>query len=134
MPQRVGSMPAHWFKCIGRKLRRFLVCNKKFSWYAKVVTYKINFRHQFDFPFHIFIKSWLILIHIGSRKQHGSRERKSFWDLLIRFFWYHGDYTKRNPGAMLCSDCPINNSSGYLNTTVYLAVMLKASWHTAEGN
>ena len=35
---------------------------------------------------------------------------------------------------MLRSHFPINDSSGYLHTTVYLAVMLQASWHTAEGN
>ena len=33
---------------------------------------------------------------------------------------------------MLYSHCQINNSSGYLHFTVYLAVMLQASWHTAE--
>ena len=41
--------------------------------------------------------------------------------------------TKKNPWVMLCLDCPMNNSSSYLNTTVYLAVMLKVSWHIAEG-
>ena len=35
---------------------------------------------------------------------------------------------------MLCSYCLINNSSGYLHITVYLAVMLQASWHTVEIN
>ena len=30
LPQGVGSMLAHWLKCIGRKLRRFLVCHRKF--------------------------------------------------------------------------------------------------------
>ena len=35
---------------------------------------------------------------------------------------------------MLCSLFPIKDSSGYLHTTVYLAGMLQASWHTAEGN
>ena len=35
---------------------------------------------------------------------------------------------------MLCSLFPIKDSSGYLHTTVYLAGMLKASWHSAEGN
>ena len=34
---------------------------------------------------------------------------------------------------MLCSHYPINDSSGYLHVTVYLAVMLQASWHTTEG-
>ena len=33
---------------------------------------------------------------------------------------------------MLCSHCAINDSSGYLHTTIYLAVMLQVSWHNAE--
>ena len=33
---------------------------------------------------------------------------------------------------MLCSHCPINDSFGYLHTTIYLAVMLQASKHNAE--
>ena len=35
---------------------------------------------------------------------------------------------------MMCSVFPIKDSSGYLHTTVYLAGMLQASWHTAEVN
>ena len=35
---------------------------------------------------------------------------------------------------MLCSFFPIKDSSGCLHTTVSLAGMLQASWHTAEGN
>ena len=35
---------------------------------------------------------------------------------------------------MMCSVFPIKNSFGYLHTTVYLAGMLQASWHTAEVN
>ena len=35
---------------------------------------------------------------------------------------------------MLCSICPINDLSGYLRTTFYLALMLQASRHYAEGN
>ena len=34
---------------------------------------------------------------------------------------------------MLCSHCPVNDSSGYLYSTDYLAVMLQAHWHTGEG-
>ena len=34
----------------------------------------------------------------------------------------------------LCLHWSINDSYGYLHTAVYLAVMLQASWHTAEGN
>ena len=55
-------------------------------------------------------------------------------DLSKTKFWYHSYDTKRNPWAMLCSYCPINDWYGYLHITVYLAVMLQASWHTAEDN
>ena len=41
---------------------------------------------------------------------------------------------EENPLVMLCSHCPINDSSDCLHFTVYLAVMLQSSWHTAEGN
>ena len=34
---------------------------------------------------------------------------------------------------MLCSHCPVNDTSGYLYNTDYLAVMLQAHWHTGEG-
>ena len=38
------------------------------------------------------------------------------------------------PWGTLGLYCPINNSSGYLQITVYFAVMLQASWHTVESN
>ena len=41
---------------------------------------------------------------------------------------------KRNPWVVLCSHSPINDSSGYLDDTVYPAVMLQAPWHTGEDN
>ena len=53
-------------------------------------------------------------------------------DLSKTTFWYHSNDTKRNPWVMLCSHCPINDSSGCLHIIVYLAVMLQASWHTAK--
>ena len=55
-------------------------------------------------------------------------------DLSKTTFWYRSNDTKINPWVMLCSHCSINDSSGSLHITVYLAVMLQASWHTAEGN
>ena len=66
-----------------------------------------------------------------------SPEYKSYdnsGDFSARSFWYHSNGTKRNPWGMLYSHCPVNDSSGYLHTTVCLAVMLQASWHTADGN
>ena len=55
-------------------------------------------------------------------------------DVSVRSFRYHNNDTKRNPWIMFCLHCPINDLSGYLYTTVYLAVMFQASWHTAEGS
>ena len=40
---------------------------------------------------------------------------------------------ERNPFVQLCSHYANNDSSGCLYITVYLTVMLQASWHTAEG-
>ena len=47
--------------------------------------------------------------------------------------WLHF-LIKRNPWIVLCSHSLIKDSSGYLNNTVYFAVMLQASWHIAEDN
>ena len=52
-------------------------------------------------------------------------------DLTKATFWYYSYDTKRNPWVMLCLHSPINDSYGYLHITIYLAVMLQASWHTA---
>ena len=46
----------------------------------------------------------------------------------------HSNDTKRSPWVVLCSLFLINDSSGYLHTTVYLEGMLQDSWHSAEGN
>ena len=48
-------------------------------------------------------------------------------------FSFHSNDTKSNPWVTLCLHCPINDSCGNLYITVYLAVMLPASWHTTEG-
>ena len=67
------STPAHYFKCIFRELKRFLVCHKKFVCVLKLVTYRIYFGHQFDFPFHIYISGGNV-ITVGSRQRHESRK------------------------------------------------------------
>ena len=133
----------HWVKCTSWELRGFLVCYKTFLGVLKVVTNNIYFRQQYDFPLKVII-IWLILILLNQRNTHCQWiEIKvsleyifydNFGDLSIWSFWYHGNDTKRNPRVMLCSHCPINDSSCYLQTTVYHAVMLQASCHTAEGN
>ena len=41
---------------------------------------------------------------------------------------------KRKSWDMLCLYYTINDSSGCWLTTIYVAVMFQASWHTAEGN
>ena len=46
-------------------------------------------------------------------------------NLSIRSFRYRNNDTKANPWVMLCSHCAVNNAIHYLNTTVYLAVMLQ---------
>ena len=128
-----------------RELRRLLVCYKKFLSVLKMTTYKIYFRHQFHFSFN----SYKSVANANSKQplqldwdnsidcDRGNPEYK-FYDnigvLPVRSFWYHSNDTKRNPWVMLCSHCPINDSSGYLHNAVYLAVILQASWHTAEGN
>ena len=130
---------------MGRELRRLLVCHKNFISVLTMTTYKIYFRHQFHFSFN----SYKSVANANSKQplqldwgnsmdcDRGNPESKFYdniGDLSVRSFWYHSNDTKRNPWVILCSDCPINDSSGYLHTTVYLAVMLQASWHTAEGN
>ena len=46
----------------------------------------------------------------------------------------HIPQCERNPLVMLRSHLPINDSSASLHITVYLAIMLQASRHTADGN
>ena len=55
-------------------------------------------------------------------------------DLLIISNNNNNNNNKRDPRLMLCSHAPINYSFGYLNYIAYLAIMLQASWHIAEGN
>ena len=116
----------------------------KFLSVLKLVIYKIYFWHQSDFRF-VFTKAcqmliqnniycWIETTRIEIKESRQSKFYNNIVDLSIRSFWYHNSDTKRNPWVMLYSYCPINDSSGYLHNTVYLAVMLQASWHTAEGN
>ena len=93
----------------------------------------------------VLVKAWLMLIQnniycwiettqIEIEESPQSKFYNIIGDLSIRLFWYHSSSTKRNPWVMLCPHCPINDSQGYLHNTIYLAVMLQASWHTAEVN
>ena len=72
---------------------------------------------------------WIEIKEIPKYKLYGN-----IGDLSKTTFWHHSNDTKRNPWVVLCLRCPIIDSSGYLHITVCLAVMLQASWHTAEGN
>ena len=54
-----------------------------------------------------------------------------FYDNVGNLYRYQSSFTKRNPWVMLCSHCPINDAPNYLNTTVYLAVMLQKVSDTA---
>ena len=124
------------------ELRRWLVFHTTFLSVIKMATYKSISGTNFIFP--------LTSVANANSKQplqmdwdkridcdRGNAEYKFYnniGDLSVRSFWYRSNDTKRNPWVMLCSHCPINDSFDYLHTTVYLAVMLQASWHTAEGN
>ena len=68
---------------------------------------------------------WIETTQIEIKESPQYKFYNNIGDLSIRSFWYHNSDTKRNPWVMLCSHCPINDSSGYLHTTVYLAVMYK---------
>ena len=80
-------------------------------------------------------KPWIEIFHIIE-------------DLSTRSFLYHSKWhqpnswvmlcslspIKNNRWVMLCSYSPINDSYDCLNNTVYLAFMLQATCHTAEGS
>ena len=52
--------------------------------------------------------SWWIEIKKSSKYKLNDK----IGDLSKTTFWYHSNDTKRNPWVMLCSHCPINDSSG----------------------
>ena len=128
-----------------KRAQEVIGLSQKVSCLLKMATYKIYFRHQFHFFFNSYrnvtntnSKQYLLL-DWGSNMDQDSRKPwiqiyDNSGDLSVRSFWYHSNATKRNPWVMLYSHCPVNDSSGYLHTTVCLAVMLQASWHTADGN
>ena len=91
--------------------------------------------HQFDFPSKFYQSVCLIPIESNMHccwieiEKRPKYKLHNIEDLSKITFWYHSNDTK----VMLCSHWPINYLSGCLHITVYLAVMLQASWHTAEG-
>ena len=123
----------------------FLVYYKTFLGVLKVVSNMI---------FHLtFINVWLIIIQKNKHCQWIKTEESheyNFFDnienLSIRSLWYHDKWhqedpwitcvhfppCERNPSLMLCSHSPINDSSSCLHVTVYLTVMLQASWYTVR--
>ena len=99
------------------------------------------FMHQFDFPcnfcqsvFQIAIQNNMHCWWIEIKESPKYKLHENIWDLSKTTFLYHNNDTKRNRWVILCSHCPISHSFSCLHITVYLAVMLQASWHTAEGN
>ena len=129
------STPAHWFKCIYREFRRFSVCNK-FLDVLKLVKCNIYFEYKIDFPFHIF-KS----MASANLKQHLLLDRDNDMDQdwgkysIQILLWYWRFVNK----ILLTSqqwhqEEPLGYAVFTLSNTVYLAVMLQNSWHTAEGN
>ena len=102
----------------------------RFTWCSNLVFPLNNFYQSVPIPIQNNMHCWWIQI----KKSPKYRLNDDIGDLSKTIFWYHSNDTKRNLWVMLCSRCPINDSSGCLHITVYLAVMLQASWHTAEGN
>ena len=128
------SSSAHW---INREFRRFLVCQERFFGVQAVVMYKTV--STVIFPI-IFITAWLILIQnnmycwwIEIKKSPEYKCYDNIGDVSVRSFWHHCG-TNRKLRVLLRSHYPINDSYSYLYSTVYLAVMVQASWHTAVGN
>ena len=129
------SNSSHWFKCIYRESSGscLLVCYKWSQTRSISCTNLISLLTS--------IKVWPISIQnnrhcwwIEIKESPKYKLYENIGDLSETTFWYHSNDTKRNLWVMLCSHCPISDSSGCLHITVYLAVMLQASWHTAEGN
>ena len=89
-----------------------------------------NFYQNMPIPFQNNIHCWWI----ETKKSPKYKLNDKTGDLSKTTFWYHSNDTKLNLWAMLCLHYPINDSSSCLHITVYLAVMLQACWHTAEGN
>ena len=103
-------------------------CSKRIPSSYTSMVFLVTFTKACPIPIQNNIHSWVIEIkEIPKYKLH-------IGDLSKTTFWYHNNDTKRNPWVMLCSYCPINDPSGYLHNTVYLAVMLQAPWYTAKGN
>ena len=70
-------------------------------------------------------------------QDRGKPWKQIFWhteDLSITSSWYHSKWHQEGPLGYVVFTFPINYSSRYLNNTAYLADMLQATWHIAEGN
>ena len=105
-------------------------CSNTRSTSCTNLIFSVTFTKMFPIPIQSNMRwSWIEIKEIPKYRLYDN-----IVDLSKRTFWYHSIDTKRNPWVVLCSHCPINDSSSYLHVTVYLAVMLQASWHIAEGN
>ena len=82
-----------------------------------------NFYQSVLIPIQNNMRCWWIEIKKGPKYKLND----NIGEFLKAIFWYHSNYTRRNPWVMLCSHCPINDSSDCLHITLYLAVMLQAS-------
>ena len=105
-------------------------CSKRRSSSYSSLVFLVTFTKVYPIPIQNNMHWWWIEI----KKIPKYNFYDDIGDLSKTTFWYHRNDTKRKPWVMLCSHCPINDSSGYLHITAYLAVMLQASWHTGEGN
>ena len=148
IPSKFWSLPQEILKLVlltGLKVHRetsggcrfitnnLLLCYKwsktRSSSYTSLV-FLITFTKACSVPTQNNMHSWWIEIKkIPKYKLYGN-----IGYLSKTTFWYRSNDTKRNPWVRLYSRCPTDDSSSYLHITVYLAVMLQASWHTANGN
>ena len=129
----IVSWDGFWFLT-----KRFSVCK---SWSYAISISGTNLIFSLTF-----INVWLMLIQndiycwmktttwIDIEEFRQNKFYNNIGDFSIRSFWYYRNDSKRNPWDMLCWQCSINDSFGYLLKTVYAEVMLKASWRSAEGN
>ena len=127
------SSSTNWVKCTYRDLMRVLGLLQKISCCAK------GGHKQYLFQQYNFLFNFYKCVANTNSKEHAlsiDQERGKPWIQICHYdpFDTIANYTEMNPRVTLCSYSPINHSFGYLNNTVYLAVMLRVSWNTAEGN
>ena len=132
------SSSAHWFKCIEEnsvdsqsETNTLMVRYKR----DHKVTNKTYFMHQFNFLCNFYDSTCPIPIQnnmhwwwIEIKENHKYKLYGNAGNLSKTTFWNHRSETKRNPWVILCSHCPINNSSGYLHSLPWSFVISLLSY------